>query len=126
VTPYAFPLPRPSIFFQILFTCPPHLATGMIGISLHIQWPLTSQSHGSILKENNWFVPYGSNSMPNIYFLTKYQKWFDNGSKNGLRKSLLLANSRLCCQKFAYIHIYMQSISRTFSYMQAYIHASMR
>jgi hypothetical protein len=27
----------------------------MIGISLHIQWPLTSQLHGSFLKENNWF-----------------------------------------------------------------------
>jgi hypothetical protein len=27
------------------------LLTGMTGISLHVQWPLTSQSHGSILKE---------------------------------------------------------------------------
>jgi hypothetical protein len=29
------------------------LLTGMTGISLHVQWPLTSQSHGSFLKENN-------------------------------------------------------------------------
>jgi hypothetical protein len=27
----------------------------MAGISLHMQWPLTSQLHGSFLKENNWF-----------------------------------------------------------------------
>jgi hypothetical protein len=26
----------------------------MTGISLHVQWPLTSQSHGGFLKENNW------------------------------------------------------------------------
>jgi hypothetical protein len=31
------------------------LSTRMTGISLHIQWPLTSQSQGSILKENNRF-----------------------------------------------------------------------
>jgi hypothetical protein len=36
------------------------LLTGMTGISLHMQWPLTSQLHGSVsqreqlsLKENN-------------------------------------------------------------------------
>jgi hypothetical protein len=28
------------------------LSTGMTGISLHMQWPLTSQFHGSILKDN--------------------------------------------------------------------------
>jgi hypothetical protein len=31
------------------------LLTGMTGISLHMQWPLTSQLHGSFLKENNSF-----------------------------------------------------------------------
>jgi hypothetical protein len=30
------------------------LLTGMTGISLHMQWPLTSQLHGIALKENNW------------------------------------------------------------------------
>jgi hypothetical protein len=39
------------------------LTAGMTGISLHMQRPLTSQSHGSILKENNFFC-YGSNSTP--------------------------------------------------------------
>jgi hypothetical protein len=28
-----------------------NLLTGMTGISLHMQWPLTSQSHGSFIKE---------------------------------------------------------------------------
>jgi hypothetical protein len=31
------------------------MLTGMTGISLHMQWPLTSQSHGIVLKENNCF-----------------------------------------------------------------------
>jgi hypothetical protein len=28
----------------------------MTGISLHMQWPMTSQSHGSFLNENNVFL----------------------------------------------------------------------
>jgi hypothetical protein len=37
----------------------------MTGISLLTQWPLTSPSHGSILKENNGSAfCYGSNSTP--------------------------------------------------------------
>jgi hypothetical protein len=31
------------------------MLTGMTSISLHMQWPLTSQSQVSSLKENNWF-----------------------------------------------------------------------
>jgi hypothetical protein len=37
----------PPFFHITLF-----LVTGMTGISLHMQWPLTSQSHGSFLKDN--------------------------------------------------------------------------
>jgi hypothetical protein len=51
-TSCASPL-RPSIFSDYSFSCPP---PGMTGISLHMQWPLTSQSHGSFLKEKNWFL----------------------------------------------------------------------
>jgi hypothetical protein len=40
-------------FFQIILFLSTTLLTGMPGISLHMQWPLTSQSHGSFLKENN-------------------------------------------------------------------------
>jgi hypothetical protein len=32
------------------------LSTKMTGISLHMKWPLTSQLHGSILKENYCFL----------------------------------------------------------------------
>jgi hypothetical protein len=32
------------------------LYIGMTGISLHMQWPLTSQSHGTFLKEHFFFV----------------------------------------------------------------------
>jgi hypothetical protein len=39
--------------------------SSMTGISLHMQWPLTtSQSNGSFLKENNWYFCYISNSTP--------------------------------------------------------------
>jgi hypothetical protein len=53
-TPYiCLPHPWTSIFFNY-FLCPPWL-TRKTGILLHMQWPLTSQSHDSFLKENNWF-----------------------------------------------------------------------
>jgi hypothetical protein len=32
-----------------------HPVTGMTGISMHMQWPLTSLSHDSFLKENDRF-----------------------------------------------------------------------
>jgi hypothetical protein len=47
------------------------LSTRMTGISLHMQWPLTSQLHGSFLKEKNWFFitdqtpcPYPTRRLP--------------------------------------------------------------
>jgi hypothetical protein len=52
------------------------LSTGMTGISLHMQWPLTSQSHSSILKENNClFFHYGSNSMPSSCISCFCSRW---------------------------------------------------
>jgi hypothetical protein len=42
-------------FFPNYYFLVHHPATGMISISLHMQWPLTSQLHGSFLKENNCF-----------------------------------------------------------------------
>jgi hypothetical protein len=47
------PPPRPSIFLIILFLSTT-LLKGMTSISFHKQWPLTSQSRGSFLKENKW------------------------------------------------------------------------
>jgi hypothetical protein len=49
-----FPPPQSSIFSIIPFLSAT-LLTKMTGSSLHMQWPLTSQSHGSFLKENNCF-----------------------------------------------------------------------
>jgi hypothetical protein len=40
------------------------LVTGMTGISLHMQWPLTSQLHGSFLKENNLFFVMNQTPRP--------------------------------------------------------------
>jgi hypothetical protein len=42
------------------------LLTGMTSNSFHMQWPLTSQSHSSFLKESDCVFRYGSNSMPYI------------------------------------------------------------
>jgi hypothetical protein len=41
-------------FFPLILFVSTTLLTGMTGISLHMQWPLTSLSHGSFLKKNNW------------------------------------------------------------------------
>jgi hypothetical protein len=57
-TPCASPHPWSSLFLIILFLSTT-LPIEMTGISLHMQRPLTSQSHGSILKENYWFYCYG-------------------------------------------------------------------
>jgi hypothetical protein len=51
----------PPFFLMILFLSTT-LLTGMTCISLHMRWPLTLQSHGSFLKENNFL--YESNFMP--------------------------------------------------------------
>jgi hypothetical protein len=45
-SPFAYPPPWPSIFPIIHFGSTT-LFTGMTGISLNMQWPLTSQWHGS-------------------------------------------------------------------------------
>jgi hypothetical protein len=61
-------------FFQlhILFLSTT-LSTKMTSSSLHMQWPLTSWSHGSFLEESHCFF-YGSNSTPVVmhtYFKIK-------------------------------------------------------
>jgi hypothetical protein len=38
------------------------LLTWMTSISLHMQWPLTSQLHCSFLRESNCYLHCGSNS----------------------------------------------------------------
>jgi hypothetical protein len=42
------------------------LLTGMTGNSLHMQWSLTSQSHGSVSQREQLVFHYGSNSTPVI------------------------------------------------------------
>jgi hypothetical protein len=58
-------------FFLIILFGSTTLLTGMTGNSLHMQWPLTSQLHGSVSEENNWFFvtdqtpcPYPTRSPP--------------------------------------------------------------
>jgi hypothetical protein len=56
----------PSFFSGILFGSTT-LLTGMTGISLHMQmmqWPLTSQLHGSFSQREQLVFHSGSNSMP--------------------------------------------------------------
>jgi hypothetical protein len=60
-TPCASPPPRPYVFLIILFGSTT-LLTGMTGIFLHMQWPLTSQSHGSDSQREQLVFHYGSNS----------------------------------------------------------------
>jgi hypothetical protein len=54
------------------------LLTGMSGISLHMQWPLTSQLHGSVSQREQLFFfvtdqtpsPYPTRSLP-----AQFQSW---------------------------------------------------
>jgi hypothetical protein len=75
--------PPPSIFLIILFVSTT-LLTRMTGSYLHMQWPLTSQSHGSFLKEINCFFvtdqtprPGFKKFYPSTHFLPKsgLTKW---------------------------------------------------
>jgi hypothetical protein len=55
------------------------LLTGMTGISLPMQWPLTSQLHGSVSQREQWVFCYGSNSTSKGgSFLEKQTKIFTN------------------------------------------------
>jgi hypothetical protein len=49
---------RDPPFFPIILFLSTTLITGMTGITLQMQWPLTSQSHDSFLKESNWKKKY--------------------------------------------------------------------
>jgi hypothetical protein len=53
-----------------------HPLTEMTGISLHMQWPLTSQSHGSVSQREQLFFCYESNTRqvfntPKVYLHDK-------------------------------------------------------
>jgi hypothetical protein len=58
-------------FFTIILFGSTTLLTGITGISLHMQWPLTSQLHGSVSQREQLCFCYGSNSMP---FCVKFIK----------------------------------------------------
>jgi hypothetical protein len=51
-------------FFPIVLFGSTTLLTGMTCNSLHMQWPLTSQFHGSVSQREQLVFRYGSNSMP--------------------------------------------------------------
>jgi hypothetical protein len=51
-------------FFLIILFGTTTLLSGMTGISLYMQWPLTYQPHGSFSQREQLFFCYGSNSTP--------------------------------------------------------------
>jgi hypothetical protein len=77
------------------------LSTGMTGIFLHMQWPLTSQSHGSILKENNCFFCYGSNSTRAFPWLP-FQMFWTIGIGSGSLPECLPVNWSRFKSNFSY------------------------
>jgi hypothetical protein len=60
-----FLLLGPPFFPVILFLSTTQL-TKMTGSSLHMQMALTTQSHGSFLKENNWFFITDQTPRPSL------------------------------------------------------------
>jgi hypothetical protein len=67
----------------------------MTGISLHMQWPLTSQLHGSVSQREQLVFRYGSNSTQKVT-----DGWHKNLC-NKLQSEHNAANklSRLCLEK---------------------------
>jgi hypothetical protein len=61
----------------------------MAGVSLHMQWPLTSQSRGSVSQREQLFFCYGSNSTANILFKNRPQATTWVTKKVGDRKLLI-------------------------------------
>jgi hypothetical protein len=64
-------------FFPMIHFGSTTLLTWMTGISLHMQWPLTFQSHGSFSQREQLFFCYGSNSTPKPgvnYFYAHFDK----------------------------------------------------
>jgi hypothetical protein len=60
--PGDFPTKSYKYLFLIILFGSTTLSTSMTGISLHMQWPLTSQLHGSVSEREQLFFCYGSNS----------------------------------------------------------------
>jgi hypothetical protein len=61
-------------FFPIILFWSTTLLTGMTGISLQMQWPLT---HSSFLKWNNWFFVTDQTPRLNSFYLTTTLAGFD-------------------------------------------------
>jgi hypothetical protein len=66
----------------------------MIGISLHMKWPLTSQSHGSFLKENNWI--YVMDQTPRPHPTMSLPPSFDTGEQNGVMHGSQQSSTSSC------------------------------
>jgi hypothetical protein len=101
------PPPRPCIFWIILFWSTTML-TGMTGISLHMQWPLTSQTHGNFSQREQLAFHCRSNSTP-LSFITE-EIWPGRGLNPGLPNDSpgfypLLHKLMLICQYFVYQHL---------------------
>jgi hypothetical protein len=81
-TPCAFPPPRPSIFSNYSFWFTTSL-TGMTGVSLHMQWPRTSQLHGSVSQREQLFFLVRI-KLHALIRLGVSPPSFDTGARNGV------------------------------------------
>jgi hypothetical protein len=64
-----------ALLFQIILFGYTTLLTGMTGSSLHMQWPLTYQLHGSVSQREQLVFCYGSNSTPKRPVLKLISSW---------------------------------------------------
>jgi hypothetical protein len=70
-------------FFTIILFGSTTLLTGMTGISLHMQWPLTSQLHGSVSQREQLFFLLGI-KLHALIRLGVSPPSFDTGARNGV------------------------------------------
>jgi hypothetical protein len=68
-------------FLPIILFGSTTLLSGMTGISLHMQWPLTSQLHGSVSRREQLVFHCKSNSMPFIILLFHFIKSPNQGCR---------------------------------------------
>jgi hypothetical protein len=109
-TPCAFPPPWPYIFSDYSFWSTA-LLTGMTGISLHMQWPLTSQSHGSVSKRKISFFVTDQTPCP---FKCIFQA--------GQQTSLAYVCFQQHCIAYKHMRTYMQCLlSRVDIFVHTYV-----
>jgi hypothetical protein len=94
----------------------------MTNISLHMQWPLTSQSHGSVSQREQLVFSYGSNSTPKfslyVFFAQPFRLLFPMGGYRQFKYTEYVAFCFTYARSLAPVCMYVQIGVTLRTYMQ--------